>query len=209
MAASAAVPLDSRQTAAPSPLGPESRCNPDSAKEKRRSREETWPRSEARVRGFVYDGVRCHRALKAGLSRRHAAMRPLPMEDVFLYVKSIDNSDLRRSLDPGERSAWWRMVACGCTLLFLAALCFGPRAWLRQAGYRVTELAERQQELLEIRRHLEVRQAQLTDLRRVGRLAAARGLESPPPENYAWQDHELGVPADDRELAQNFTFLGP
>ena len=49
--------------------------------------------------GFTYDGVRAGRAIRTGLSRRSAASRPLPMEQVCLYVKAIDNSGVRRRTD--------------------------------------------------------------------------------------------------------------
>lgn len=65
---------------------------------------------EPRARGFVYDGVRVGRAMRAGLSRRSASSRPLPMEDVSFYIKSSSASQLRRRCDPGDAIVWRRLV---------------------------------------------------------------------------------------------------
>lgn len=159
---------------------------------------------ESRACGFVYDGVRVGRAMRAGLSRRSASSRPLPMEDVSFYVKPSSASQLRRRCDPRDAIVWRRLVLGGFAALLLTLLCFGPRAWLRQSSRRLVEMSEQQQELLEIQRHLLVRQAQLSDLRRVGRLAAKRGLSAPPPERYTWQGRNLESTDSSGELARSF-----
>jgi hypothetical protein len=158
-----------------------------------------------RTSRFCYDGAAAGRARKAGLSRRKAGGRPLPMEDVMLYVKTIDNSRVRRPVDPADKKAWLQTVAILAGILMLVVLAVGPRAWLRHSGYKHAELTEQRLELLEIERHLQVRHAQLTDLRRVGRVAAAMGLVAPPPEHYAWQDLTVAPAApDQRALAETF-----
>ena len=157
-----------------------------SAVEKQSSRDESGSRS-SRSDGFVYDGVRAGRALRAGLSRRSAYGRALPMEEVCFYVKKLDNSQLRRPSDPKDRRNWARTVAGGLAVLFLAAVCFAPRAWLRNNGYQLAALTEQREELAEIERHLRVRHAQLSDLRRVSIVASSMGLESPEASRYAWE----------------------
>lgn len=160
--------------------------------------------AQQRCSGFRYDGAAAGRARKAGLSRRKAGGRPLPMEDVLLYVKPIDNSRVRRPVDPADKKAWLRTVGVLATVLVLAILALGPRAWLRHSGYKQAELSEARLGLLELERHLQVRHAQLTDLRRVGRVAAANGLVSPPPERYAWQDLTVGTSVPEAALAEIF-----
>ncbi|MBI1354406.1 MAG: hypothetical protein GC160_08670 [Acidobacteria bacterium] len=153
---------------------------------------------------FCYDGAAAGRARKAGLSRRRAGGRPLPMEEVILFRKSFDNSRVRRPVDPADKRSWLRTVGVLAMLLLLAIVALGPRAWLRHSGYRQAELSERRMELQELERHLQVRHAQLTDLRRVGRVAAAMGLEAPPPEHYAWQDLTVNPTTSEPTLAETF-----
>lgn len=172
-----------------------------SAKEKR-TREGRQGRSPEA--GFVYDGVCAGRAVRAGLSRRPAGGRPLPMEDVAFFVKDIDNSGLRRQADPSARRGWSRMIAGGGLVLLFMILCFGPRAWLRHSGYRQATLIEQRDELLKQQRTLQVSHERLTDLRRVGELAQAQGLAAPGPDRIAWQDLTIEPVDDDRALAQTF-----
>ena len=153
---------------------------------------------------FCYDGAAAGRARKAGLSRRRAGGRPLPMEEVILFQKYLDNSRARRPMDPADKVSWLRAVGVLAVVLLLAILALGPRAWLRHSGYRQAELAGRSMGLQELERHLEVRHAQLTDLRRIGRVAAAMGLEAPPPEHYAWQDLTVDPAPSDAALAETF-----
>ena len=171
-----------------------------SALEKQSSRDESGSH-HSRSDGFVYDGVRAGRALRAGLSRRSAYGRALPMEEVCFYVKPIDNSQLRRPSDPKDRRNWTRTVAAGLGALALAALCFGPRAWLRNNGYQLAALNEQREELGEIERHLRVRHAQLSDLRRVSIVASSMGLESPEASRYAWETGPVTVDVPAATLA--------
>ena len=165
--------------------------------------EEAGPREDQPATGFVYDGVAAGAAMRAGLSRRSASTRPLPMEEVTLYIKEIDNSDVRRPADPAGRRAFVRMIGSGLLALVVLVLCFGPRAWLRHSGYRQAELSERRQELSEINHHLQVRHAQLSDLRRVVRMAAAQGLSEPPPERYTWQGRTIDEAPVEGALVDN------
>ena len=65
-------------------------------------------------------------------------------------------------------------------------------------------MTEQRQELSDVQHHLRVRQAQLSDLKRVSELASLKGLEAPPPGNYTWQDVSIPATPNDRELARTF-----
>ena len=159
--------------------------------------------------GFVYDGARASRATRAGLSRRSASSRPLPMEDVYFYVKELDNTNLGRRLDPADRTIWTRFVGTGLLGLMLVILTFAPRPLLRQSGYRLEKMNEKYQALAEIQDQLRVRQARLSDLRRVADLATRQGLEQTPPERFAWQDRTIPPVSQETELAWNRTNAQP
>ena len=153
--------------------------------------------------GFTYDGVRAGRAIRAGLSRRSAASRPLPMEQVCLYVKSIDNSGVRRRTDVAEKRIWTKVVALGFLLVGLVLLAYGPRSGVRQSGYRLEDLEKQKQALLEVNRQLRVRQAMLSDLKRVSKLAAERGFRAPPPDRFDWQNRTISPAEGGGELVHS------
>ena len=159
--------------------------------------------SYRRTRGFVYDGARAGRALRAGLSQRTAASRPLPMEEVCLYVKEIDNSQLRRQADPSDRRAWMRLVVLGFVAMFLTLATHAPHALLRQSGYRLEKLHEQYQAMAGINEQLRVRHAMMSDPRRITELAAQNGLTDTPPERFAWQDRTVPPAGEGGEVAQS------
>ena len=158
--------------------------------EKQGDRRETGAAGAAPT-GFVYDGAQAGRALRAGLSRRFARTLPLPMEEVLLYVKTIEGQHVRRSADPADKRAWRRMVGYGALGVLVLVMAFGPRAWLRHSSYRQAELLEKRTQLHEIQDHLRVRHAQVSDLRRVMARAASAGLQAPATDRYVWQSTPL------------------
>ena len=158
---------------------------------------------------FIYDGVRAGRALRAGLSKRAAASRPLPMEEVYFHVKDLDNSDVRRAPDPADKANWLRLVAMGAGGLVLILLSFAPRPLLRHSGYRLEKLTQQEQALSEVNGQLKVRREMLSDLRRVEHFAGQRGLAATPPERFAWQNRTLTPVGKRSELALNVSETQP
>lgn len=199
MAAAAALYFPDEPERESVDAGPIEQRLPTQEKRSRESRADRAPNG-----GFVYDGVAAGRAVRAGLSRRAAGGRPLPMEDVAFFIKDVDNSGLRRQADPSARAAWLRMISGGGLVLLFLIVCFGPRAWLRHSGYRQAVLIEQRDELRKTQRTLQVESEQLTDLRRVEEMARAQGLSAPGPDRVDWQNLTIEPVDDDRALAQNF-----
>lgn len=206
------------RTASPAPLlsprtqekhGKVVEFDPDGKKSRSYEAPESPPTELLGPRGFTFDGVRAGRAIRAGLSRRLAAASPMPMEDVYFHVKDLDNSKRRRRIDPAEKSAWRRYVIGGFVAVVVVLAAFGPRASLRQSGYRLEQLSKQHQSLREINRQLTMRQAMLSDVRRVTALAEARGLAAPPPERYAWQNRTIAPLMGRSELASISTNTRP
>ena len=183
--------------------------DPDGTKSRSSEAPQSPPTELLGPGGFTFDGVRAGRAVRAGLSRRPAAASPMPMEDVYFHVKELDNSKCRRRADPAEKSALRRYVIGGFVAVVFVLAAFGPRAVLRQSGYRLERLSKQHQSLKEINHQLTMRQAVLSDVRRVTALAEARGLAAPPPERYAWQNRTITPLAGRSELARHGTNTRP
>ena len=125
------------------------------------------------------------------------------MEDVYFHIKAIDNSQIRRLPDPKSKAMWLQLVGAGVLGLGLLVAVLAPRLLLRQSGYRLEQLSQTRQELVEVQDQLRVRQAMLSDLRRVTALAPRQGLAATPPERFAWQDRTIAPVEGRSALALN------
>jgi len=139
--------------------------------------------------GFLYDGVAAGRDVRASLARRSASCRPLPMEDLCFFVKTIDNSRLVRVMDPRSRWELLRVLGGGL-FVFLMALAYAvPYLWMLRAGYRVEELKKEHEVLVEQSRQLQVEEAGLRNPQRIDSIARTRlGMSKPLPEQVSWAD---------------------
>ena len=155
--------------------------------------------------GFTYDGVRAGRNIRAGLSRRAGATRPLPLEEVAFFVKQIDNDKVAYRSDPADKRSLRGFVSLGLAAALTLLIGYGPRAWIRQSGYRTAELNRQVRELTMVQRQLTVRRGQLAHPQRVKELAAQEGFIEPRSEDYLWQDRTLPPASMDNALAQLLT----
>lgn len=156
---------------------------------------------EQRPNGFVFDGVRASGAIRAGLSKRSGAVRPLPGEEICFFVKPIENTRLYRKADPASKVFWKSCLVLGAFAVAVILASFVPRALLRQSGYRAEKFSRAQMQLVEVNRQLLVRQGILSSLHRIGGLAAENGMTVPAANTLAWQDRTLPPPDDEKQLA--------
>ncbi len=146
--------------------------------------------------GFYYDGVMAGREVRAGLSRRPAASRPLPMEEICFFVKPVDNSRLVRVLDPGSRWEWAKVGGAVAAVFVMALLYVLPYLFMLRAGYRIEDSKKQHQELVEAGRRLQVDQAALRDPVRIARQARALGMRPPTSAQVSYADASGASPAD-------------
>ncbi len=153
---------------------------------------------------FLYDGVAAGRDVRAGLARRSAACRPLPMEDLCFFVKPIDNSRLVRVMDPHSRWELVKMLAGGLFVFVLALGYLVPYLSVIRIGYRIEDLKKENEALVERGRQLQVQEARLRNPKRIDQMARGLGLQKPAPDQVVWADG--AAPANPSELvAQNLS----
>ncbi len=148
---------------------------------------------------FFYDGVAAGREVRAGLSRRPAATRPLPLEDLCFFVKTIDNSRLVRVVDPHSRRECFGLIGCILAVFFLALLYIGPHLALLRTGYRLEDLKKENATLAEANQQLQVREATLRDPQRIYSIAVKMGLVTPSAEQVIFPEADGHIP-NGREL---------
>jgi hypothetical protein len=109
------------------------------------------------------------------------ALRSLPLEDVFLHCKRIDNSRLERTPDLRARGACWSTIGAACVLVALLGTVLVPSVAGTLAGYRLQTLKAEERRLLDEMRVLEAKEAELVSTERLERLAADFELGPPGP----------------------------
>ncbi len=139
---------------------------------------------------------------------RHAAprgtdsfrLRALPNEDVYFYVKHIDNSRILKQRDPRAARECWSAIGAFAVLAMLLAGALAPTVWGTFAGYQVQALKQERQRLIDERSALEVDEAALVSPARLEKLAKEQKLLEPAPGQVIHLD-----PHADGTMAMNLT----
>jgi len=107
-------------------------------------------------------------------------LRSIPNEDVYFFVKRIDNSRVVRAADPGAGRTCWKFIGMtGLVTVFLIGLLL-PSAYSLLAGHDIETLKVEQRKLLDEQASLELAEARLLDPARLQELARAGEFVEPP-----------------------------
>ena len=129
-------------------------------------------------------------------------LRPIPNEDVALYVKRIDNSQVVRAADPEARTTCWRSIAVACTAAVVLIALLLPSAYGLLAGYQIERLKKENTELVTMARSLEIEEAKLLSPQRLEELAKQQELVDPAPDSVVFLE-----PKSDGSVAMNRSLL--
>jgi hypothetical protein len=113
------------------------------------------------------------------IERDHYRLRALPQEDVFFYCKKIDNSRLVREADPKSRGACWSAIGAASIILALLTGVLAPSVAGTLAGYKLEALKAEERRLLDERRTLQLREAELLSPERLEQLAERQNMVTP------------------------------
>ena len=115
-------------------------------------------------------------------------LRPIANEDVFLFVKRIDNSAVVRAADPLARRARSRSVATGFVAAMLVIAGLLPSAYNTMAGFTVQNLEQEQNKLKQARAALDLDEAKLLNPARLEQLAKSLKMMEPIPQQVQYLD---------------------
>ena len=119
-------------------------------------------------------------------------LRAYANEDVYFFVKRIDNRRLVRQADPQARQTCWKMIA---SVGVAAGLIIGvllPGAYTLMAGYRIQTLRQESALLAAERATLELREVQLLSPARMEELARQQQFIDPEPEKVVYLESQVG-----------------
>jgi cell division protein FtsL len=125
-------------------------------------------------------------------------LRPIANEDVFLFVKRIDNSAVVRAADPAARRARSRSVATGFIAAMLVIAGLVPAAYNTMAGFTVQNLEQERNKLKQERAALELDEAKLLSPARLEQLAKSLQMAEPVPQQVQYLDGKANNDAQNR-----------
>jgi len=128
-------------------------------------------------------------------------LRPLPSEDVYFFIKRIDNSRVAREADPAARRRAWQAGMKGIAAAGILILLLMPRALEMVAGYRIHALAAEHDRLVNQKAVIALQEAQLESPERLQQLAGQLRLVNPDPRHVVM----LNSAKTDSALAMNVT----
>jgi len=115
------------------------------------------------------------------------AVRTLANEDVYFFVKAMDNTTVVRVADPAAHRACWRMLGGSLfSVLFLVALLMSPGLYNLMAGYQIQTLQKEHQSLLNQRAALELDETKLISPQRLEELARIQQFIDPAPQDVVY-----------------------
>ena len=111
-----------------------------------------------------------------------------PNEDVFLFVKHIDNSRVLREADPAARKICWRLIGSTFAFAVVVIALLLPSVNRLMAGYKMEALREERQRLELDRAALELEETKLLSPARLEQLARMQRFVDPAPEAVVYLD---------------------
>jgi cell division protein FtsL len=109
-------------------------------------------------------------------------LRPIANEDVYLFVKRIDNSGVIRANDPAAQAARGKSMATGFAAAVLIIAGLVPTAYNVTAGFTLQHLRQEQAQLQRERAILETDEARLVNPDRLRQLAKTLKMTEPEPQ---------------------------
>jgi hypothetical protein len=115
-------------------------------------------------------------------------LRAFANEDIFLFVKHIDNSRVARAVDPDSGRKAWKAIATMVAAVLLVIAVLIPSASGRLAGYQIEKLRLEGEKLTAQRAQLELREAALISPERMLELARDQQFIDPAPDQVVRLD---------------------
>ena len=107
-------------------------------------------------------------------------------DDIYFYVKRIDNSRVVRAQDPTAGGACWKMIGSVVAAAVLLVAVLLPSAYSLLAGYQVQALRQEAQNLESEYAALELQEASLLSPARMEELARIQEFVDPAPDKVVY-----------------------
>ena len=115
-------------------------------------------------------------------------LRAFANEDIFLFVKHIDNSRVVRPTDPQAGQRTWKAIGTMAAAAMLVVFVLMPSAYGRLAGYQIEKLRIEGMKLAAQRSQLVLQEAALLSPERMLELARQQAFVDPSPDQVVRLD---------------------
>lgn len=122
-------------------------------------------------------------------------LRPIANEDVYLFVKRIDNTGVVRAVDTAALRARSRSMVTGFVAAMLVIAGLVPTAYNTTAGFTLQRLREEQSQLKQQKAKLAAAEAKLVSLDRLQQLAKNLKMSEPEPQQVQTLEGKSSVEA--------------
>ena len=135
---------------------------------------------EQKVSGASNAQSRAQSRKRTEADRYH--LRPMPNEEIHVFVKKIDNTRVVREQDPKANASAWRTISMAGIFALVVVGLIVPIANSYLAGYTVTEIEKQNSQLQSQLARLSAREAELTSVEALARAAKNQKYLDPTPE---------------------------
>jgi hypothetical protein len=128
----------------------------------------------------------------AAKAHSHAApgagvpLRAFANDDIYFFVKHIDNSRVVREADPQAGGTCWKLIGSVVAAVILLITVLLPSAYGLLAGYQIQTLRQEGDRLAAERASLELAEAQLLSPARMEELAKMQQFIDPPAQKVVY-----------------------
>jgi hypothetical protein len=126
----------------------------------------------------AFSGTEPGNAARMGAGERASfdpyVLRPLPNEDVYLYVKRFDNTLVVRQADPQAGRSAWKAIGASAIAAGLLVCLLLPGAYRLLAGYQIDSLERALEQSVKELKTLEYEEARRLNLDRMREMAEGK-----------------------------------
>jgi hypothetical protein len=118
-----------------------------------------------------------------------APLRAFANEDIYFFVKRIDNTRVVREADPKARGTCWKLIGSVVSAVVLLIFVLLPSAYGLLAGYQIQTLRQDGENLATEQASLELAEAKLLSPARMEQLAREQEFIDPPAQKVVYLEN--------------------
>ena len=126
-------------------------------------------------------------------------IRPIANEDIYHFVKRIDNTRVVRDADPRAGRACWKVIGAGVASTVVLMVLLLPSVFSLLAGYQMQALRTERQKLQTAIATAELEESRLLSPEALDKVARERNYVAPAPDKMVYLDGNK----DGSRLARN------